>query len=700
MNSASMPAGTPGPIGEEPIPAGDAAGAKAARPSAQAEAGRDATARVEGARVEGRVIDCNAHHATVAADIEDHEDHQGRFWAVGQIISISVGENRVIGQTAKVVSENHTWTPGGRNRIIIHAELIGEISQDDDRTRFSTGISNFPYMGCIAHRIRSADLQTIFDNVSATTIEIGHVTQDPTIAAKIDFEQLLSRHFAVVGSTGVGKSTAVTLMLRKIVEARQDIRVVLLDPHNEFGSAFPDHGYVLNAERLVLPFWLFSLEELAEVIFRGQEGLEIEKEMLRDLIVATKQQALNESLQERSSLVKATPSQQRINSDTPIPYRMTDLIRQVDARYGKLDNKAEKPHLRSLRDRIESISNDGRFQFMFDPTRCGGDRINDVISEIFRIPRSGRPVCVLEMSGLPAEVVSSVVSVICRLTFELGMRSDGAIQTLVVCEEAHRYIPADPKAGFWPTRAAIGRIAKEGRKYGAYLGIITQRPSDLDSTILSQCNTTFAMRLSNRRDQEIVRGAFSSGAQSTIAFLPSIANRECIAFGEAVYSPMRMTFEHVRDEALPGARIRENQHAIRAGKAINLSAVIQKMRHGSGGTAGTGYDSDPYSQRQLSSHSQLNQSDRARTEQHPTGLNRARSGPSGEPLNRPATLPPVHGEVRPAAQRASGPALDAFGLGNLSARYAAAERGRQGGEAPVSPEPEANTIAPGRFGQR
>lgn len=547
-------------------------------------------------RTRGHVIRCDAHHAVIAAEVDDRLEYMENYWAVGQIVSIWVGENRVIGQTAKVVSPDNGWVDGERNHVAVHVELIGEVAPTRDGTRFTTGISGFPQLGCIAHRIRSSDLAAVFRNNSETTIRIGHVTQDPSIEAKIDFEKLLSRHFAVVGSTGVGKSTSVTLMLRKIVEARPDIRVLLLDPHNEFGSAFPRNGYVLNASRLVLPFWLFTLEEIAEVIFRGQDGIEVEKEILRDMVVTARTQHMEEARDTNMSLIRsANTAKQRINADTPVPYRMLDLLKLIDDRIGRLDGKAEKPHLKSLKDRIETIVNDARFQFMFDPSKCGGDRINEVISEIFRIPQGGRPICILEMSGLPSEVVSSVVSVLCRLAFDLALSSEGAVQTLVVAEEAHRYIPADPKAGFWPTRMAIGRIAKEGRKYGAYLGIITQRPSELDQTILSQCNSFFAMRLSNTKDQEIIAGAFNSGAQSTIAFLPSISNRECIAFGEAVYSPMRMTFETVGAEDLPGAHIRENQDAVRAGREVNLNAVVTRMR-GNHMPANLTQTDDPYGQ--------------------------------------------------------------------------------------------------------
>ncbi|MGB7285315.1 MAG: DUF87 domain-containing protein [Salaquimonas sp.] len=529
-------------------------------------------------RTEGYVTHCDTKEVIITADTDPNIDFKENYWAVGQLISIWVGQNRVIGQTSKVEVPDDQWINGAENQVRVHIELIGEIFQGPKGAKFTTGISSFPQMGCPAHRIRSTDLAAIYENNAETTIEIGHLTQDTSIPAKIDFEKLLSRHFAVVGSTGVGKSTSVSLMLRKIVEARPDIRVLMLDPHNEFGSAFPNNSMVINASTLTLPFWLFGLDEIAEVIFRGQDGVELEKELLRDFIVDAKQITIDESSGNTSHLARKQTNKVRLNADTPIPYRMPDLLKLIDGRLGQLDNKAEKPLLKLLRDRIDTIVNDARFQFMFDPATCGGDKIGDIISRIFRVPQNGKPICVMEMSGLPSEVVSSVVSVLCRMAFDLAISSGGAIQTLVVCEEAHRYIPADPKAGFWPTRMAIGRIAKEGRKYGVFLGIITQRPGELDPTILSQCNSFFAMRLSNKKDQEIIAGAFNSGAQSTIAFLPSIANRECIAFGEAVYSPMRMTFETVQAKDLPGANIRENQDAVRAGKQINLNAVITKMR--------------------------------------------------------------------------------------------------------------------------
>ena len=529
-------------------------------------------------RTRGFVIRCDGEHAVVNAEISEDERNKENYWAVGQLISIRVGNNRVVGLCCKVEVPEDTWSQTKSNEVHVTLELVGEIVPDHsgEGERFSSGITTYPQMGCVAHRIRSNDLEIIYKSDSDGSVKIGSLTQDSNVDAKVDIDKLLSRHFSIVGTTGVGKSTSVTLLLRKIVAARPDIRVLMLDPHNEFATAFPDQSVVVDSSNLVLPFWLFKLDEFAEVVFRGQDGFDAEMEILRDLIPQAKE-IFKADLSGKSGPLKKRSTRSNLTADMPLPYRLPDWLKLIDDRLGQLDNKQEKPLLRSLQYRLESISTDSRFRFMFDQT-AGGDVLENIVSEIFRVPQNGRPICVLEMSGLPSEVVNSVVSVLCRLAFDLALNSEGGIQTLVVCEEAHRYIPSDLSAGFWPTRQAIARIAKEGRKYGVFLSIITQRPGELDATILSQCNTIFAMRLGNQQDQEIIRGAVTNGAKSTIGFLSSIANRECIAFGEAIKTPMRMVFETIAAKDLPGAHIYKQQEAIRSGAQISLSTVLRKMR--------------------------------------------------------------------------------------------------------------------------
>ena len=160
----------------------------------------------------------------------------------------------------------------------------------------------------------------------------------------------------------------------------------------------------------------------------------------------------------------------------------------------------------------------------------------DVLSQLFRLPPKGVPMTIMQLAGFPAEVVDSVVSVLLRMAFEFGLWSDGVDPLLFVCEEAHKYASADRNAGFAPTRRAISRIAKEGRKYGVYLGLVTQRPAELDPTIISQCGTLFAMRMSNDRDQALLRSAVSDTAANLFAFVPSLGTREALAFGAGSFS--------------------------------------------------------------------------------------------------------------------------------------------------------------------
>jgi hypothetical protein len=188
---------------------------------------------------------------------------------------------------------------------------------------------------------------------------------------------------------------------------------------------------------------------------------------------------------------------------------------------------------------------------MFDNANVGGDTMGDTLRQLFRLPADGKPMTIMQLAGFPAEVVDSVVSVLCRMAFDFGMWSDGAFPLLFVCEEAHRYASADRAIGFGPTRKAISRIAKEGRKYGVFLGLVTQRPAELDSTIISQCSTLFAMRMANERDQAIVRSAVSDAAANLLAFVPSLGTREVLAFGEGVALPTRLKFKQLPPEFIP-----------------------------------------------------------------------------------------------------------------------------------------------------
>ncbi|TCR07077.1 hypothetical protein EDF70_1011043 [Neorhizobium sp. JUb45] len=529
-----------------------------------------------GNRLLGRVVACNGAHATIAAVAEDGETGLTELWSVGRLISISVGTNRVVAISYSMSTEKNEWIDGGDNEFRIEVELLGEVRvSPDGREEFSRGISRYPYLGAIAHRIRAADLVRIYDTGQSESCVVGKLTQDEAIDATIHIPSMLSKHFAVVGSTGVGKSTAVSLLLNKAIEADPKLRVLILDPHNEFAAAFPEKAVVIDTDTLDLPFWLMRLEEFAEVVFRGRPPVADELDILRDVIPEAKRAFRGSD----SSLMRRTTEKSSVTADTPVPYRMADLLALIDERIGRLEGRSEKPVLRSLKMRVTSAINDPRYHFMFSNNTIQ-DTIMETIAHIFRIPGDDRPISTFQLAGIPSEVVNSVVSILCRMSFELALWSNGAIHMLVVCEEAHRYVPADRELGFVPTRQAIARIAKEGRKYGVSLGVITQRPGELDQTILSQCSTVFAMRLANDKDQDIIRSAIPNSSISTTSFLSSIGNGEAIAFGEAISVPMRMRFTRVDQSHLPKANGASAAHYgdDETPDTVDLRSVVSRMR--------------------------------------------------------------------------------------------------------------------------
>lgn len=531
---------------------------------------RDAEAA--GNRLLGRVVACNGARATIAASSEAGSTTHAELWAVGRLVSIDVGRNRVVALAYAMQAATQEWSATDANAFRVEVELLGEVRVGADGSDlFSTGISRYPHLGAAVHRIRAGDLQRIYDPGTLDSCSIGRLTQDAAIDATIHIPSMLAKHFAIVGSTGVGKSTAATLLLRKAIEADPKLRVLILDPHNEFAAAFPDLAVVIDTDTLDLPFWLMRLEEFSEAVFRGRPPVAEELDVLRDLIPEAKR-AFRGGDPGRRPADRGT-----ITADTPVPYRMSDLIALIDERMGRLDGRDEKPALRALKVRLMSVVNDPRYQFMFSSNTIH-DTILETITRIFRIPGGDRPICTFQLAGIPSEVVNSVASVLCRMAFEIGLWSEGAVHMLVVCEEAHRYVPADATLGFLPTRQAIARIAKEGRKYGVSLGIITQRPGELDQTILSQCSTVFAMRLANERDQEIIRSALPNSGASTVSFLSAIGNGEAIAFGEAISVPMRLTFERIEPHRLPTAHGLAARAAETTPETVDLRRIVSRMR--------------------------------------------------------------------------------------------------------------------------
>ncbi len=322
---------------------------------------------------------------------------------------------------------------------------------------------------------------------------------------------------------------------------------------------------------------MFQLEEYIEVLYRGRPPVHEEIEILREFIPLAKARfkAGDSRVALRASSLGAS-----MTADTVAPYRLADLYHVLDDEAGQLESRFERSAVRSLRARIAAHADDPRYAFMFRH-RTISDISEHIVAGIFNLSGSDARQTIVQLGGMPIEVVNSVAAIIARMTFELAVAAQGKLKLLVVCEEAHRYVPVQAN-GFEPARRAIARIAKEGRKYGAFMGIVSQRPSELDPTILSQCSTVFAMRLTNHVDQDIIRKAISSSSDSAVGFLSSLANQECIAFGEGAPTPMRMKFYSLPTKLLPGAESGVFEHEYPPYDAAETSNLVARWRKVSG----------------------------------------------------------------------------------------------------------------------
>jgi DNA helicase HerA-like ATPase len=499
---------------------------------------------------------------------------------VGKFIGIENGISLIIGLVTEVSEQQ---TSPQQYRSIAKIDLTGEIRGSAGSVHFQRGVSEYPMIGNPAVLIGERELRLIYGGADKDRAHIGDLHQNASIGVNINIDDLVSKHFAILGTTGVGKSSSVAIILSEILKARPKLRVFLVDPHNEYAPCFGDKAQVLTPRNLRLPFWLFNFEEVVDAFFGGRPGVDEEVEILSEVIPLAKAAYLQYrgSANDRQLAKKRDPRDVGFTADTPVPYRVEDLLNLLDERMGKLENRSQRVVIHRLMSRIQTFRNHPRYAFMFEGANIGGDTMAEVIGSLFRLPIDGKPMTIMQLAGFPAEVVDSVVSVLCRMAFDFGLWSDGVSPLLFVCEEAHRYAPADKKIGFGPTRRALSRIAKEGRKYGVFLGLVTQRPAEIDPTIISQCSTLFVMRLANDRDQSLIRSAVSDAAANLLSFIPTLGTREVFAFGAGVALPTRMRFKELAAERRPNSETAGSTRDI-PGLAADrdlIGTVIERWRN-------------------------------------------------------------------------------------------------------------------------
>ena len=496
----------------------------------------------------GVVLEIAGSGSQIALDLErlsecmaDDDPSIGLAGQVGSQIKIRVGNSWLL---ASVRNQRQDRRANGG--IIANIDFLGE-GQEEKLTgkihSFRRGVTRYPVPGALIYPATTPDLRQIYASDGRENIQIGTVYPTKDIRAGIYVDAMLGKHFALLGSTGTGKSTSAALILHRICEAAPEGHIVMIDPHGEYSAAFKTTGKIFDVTNLHMPYWLMNFEEHCEVLLtsNGNER-QVDADILaRCLLKARLKNRLAETMG-------------KITVDSPVPYLLSDLSNEIQNQMGQLDKATSSAPFMRIKTKLDELKSDPRYQFMFSGMLVG-DTMADFITKVFRMPSAGKPISIIDVSGVPSDITSTVVAVLSRLVFDFAIwgRDEKTSPILLVCEEAHRYVPNEANADGSSVGKILSRIAKEGRKYGISLGLITQRPSDLAEGVLSQCGTIISMRLNNDRDQAFVKSAMPEGARGFLDSIPALRNRECIICGEGVAIPIRVSFDNLEESKRPAS---------------------------------------------------------------------------------------------------------------------------------------------------
>ncbi|PIV21308.1 MAG: ATPase [Deltaproteobacteria bacterium CG03_land_8_20_14_0_80_45_14] len=505
----------------------------------------------------GHVIEVDGFKTVgkLEASISDlYRTHRSRKYAVGQvgsIVKIESGDLLIFGvltslRMAEVEGRKDIFS--GRTELTnakwIEIELFGQGLRTgiaEAEFSFERGISTYPLPGQPIYLATVEELRRVYEKPDKATVKVGSVSRARGLPVHLILDELIGKHFAILGTTGSGKSCSVALILNAIIEQYPHAHIILLDPHNEYSNAFADRAEFIDITSLEIPHWLLNLEEsIGLFVGKTEFAATSQTNILKDAILKARQEFPGGPL----------PTE-KITVDTPVPYTLGRLIENIKTAKPSQESKAESYY--KILNKINILVDDKRFSFLLAPDEGTKDNLSELITRFLRIPDACKPVSIVDLSGVPSDVVDVVVSVLCRTVFDFALWNKRRRDTplLLVCEEAHRYAPRGEEAAFQPTKKALARIAKEGRKYGVGLALVTQRPSELSESILSQCNTIIALRMSNEQDQHFVQRALPESVRSLVDALPTLRTREALVVGEGTSVPVRMLFNRIPESRRP-----------------------------------------------------------------------------------------------------------------------------------------------------
>ena len=417
---------------------------------------------------------------------------------------------------------------------------------------FERGVTQYPTTGAEVHAIGSADIALMFDRFQSKGFAVGNLGSHPSLKAYLDPTNLFGRHSAVLGQTGAGKSWTVASLIQKATAIMPKSHMIILDLHGEYCWNKEDgsQGYAfsesivrhVDARDLEIPYWLMTFSELCDLLIEhGEREATNQTAFFRDCVMEGRSA-------ENANAVPALELS-RVTVDTPIYFSLDDLLQKVRSKNVERVEKRQGPMFGNFNRflmRIESKMNDRRYDFLLKPTkRVTSASLSGLLRDFVGLGVPKRAVTVIDLSSVPFDVRPTVAAQIGRLAFEFNYWNPHfrEFPILLICEEAHAYIPRSGVSQFDGSRKSMERIAKEGRKYGVGLVVVSQRPHEVSETVLAQCGSFICLRITNPNDQGYVRSLVPESEGDLISVLSGLGRGEALALGEAVPLPTRLQFE-------------------------------------------------------------------------------------------------------------------------------------------------------------
>lgn len=549
--------------------------------------------------------------------------HEGRVYPIGQIgsiVKVHFGRRLVFGfvtllrmRSEELIEQGRPIPPEADQRVM-EIELFAEgIWQGVNGTlKFTRGVSTYPlprqgvYLLTRDEAIdlyKSAEGQLHDETIDPLVPFATYVGADSALC-RANIDKMFGMHCAVLGSTGSGKSGAVAALLHSVLEHKPNgtdlcrPRIVIIDPHGEYGQAFGDRSIVYRAydpigheqaqgEPIKLPYWLMSADEFRSLAIGKTE---FEATSQNNVIY----KALSYARLVAAGLVDPSPTDYggaaptdggnpddprpkagvnvqaivEFDRDKPRPFSLDELVNHITYLQGarvKANTLERIPdgdftkNFKSILDKLAILRRDPRINFLMANWGANSPTLSQVLAQFISEVQVGndskKDIRILDISGLPNEVAGPLAGMLARLLFQYKLyqtpdeRKKDPI--LLVCEEAHRYVPDRGEAEYATAQIAIRRIAREGRKYGIGLMLVSQRPADVESTVISQCGTWLVLRLTNQADQQHVARFLPDGLSGMTKALPNLAQQEAIFVGEGASLPARVRIRNLTSAQLP-----------------------------------------------------------------------------------------------------------------------------------------------------